>query len=655
MRNLVAKRLIGGFHDLAMAAIALPLAFFLRVGQPPELTGTFLLVHGFFVATAVICFVAYGLNQGSWRYASIEDMLAIVQSAALATLATFVASFMLNRLEGMPRSVFPLTAGTLILLMAGPRVLFRAYKQRHNRRREAARSEGAESILIYGFCDEAANFIRAMQRQRGAKYIVRGIIDHNNRNSGRQLHQVPVIGGIEDVQKFMKDARVSRDAPTKLVVAVPNVEQALMERLVVAASEAALTVFRLPIVTDLKAYDTVEASQPLPIRLEDLLGRPHVNLDMAIVARMVRGKKVLVTGAGGSIGSELTRQLAAFSPRRLTMVDNSEFLLYSIERNISETVQQLEFSPVLCDVRDQSAISSIIRREKPDIIFHAAALKHVPLVESNVLEGIKTNAFGTRNVADAALASGCEVFVLISTDKAVNPTNVMGATKRCAETYCQNLDQASETTRFITVRFGNVLGSAGSVVPLFSSQIAKGGPVTVTHPDIERYFMTIPEAVRLVLSAAANGFDEKESRGKIFVLEMGKPVKIVNLAERMIQLSGKRPHTDIEIKFTGLRPGEKLFEEIFETSEQLAETKNKWLLVAAPRVVEAKRLAEAFSRMHAAIGSEDVIAALSAIQLIVPEFKRELAVADGDASLTLKTSTPDPIRIDKIRHRTQSV
>ncbi len=285
----------------------------------------------------------------------------------------------------------------------------------------------------------------------------------------------------------------------------------------------------------------------------DLLGRPEVRADLESVASLVNDRLVLATGAGGSIGSELCRQIAMFGPRSLTITDSSEFHLYLLDTELRERYPQLKIITRIMDVRDSKRVRSLFEELKPEVVFHAAALKHVPLVEANPLEAIKTNLLGTRNVADAALANGAQTFVMISTDKAVNPTNVMGATKRAAEAYCQALDVASETSRFKTVRFGNVLGSNGSVVPRFREQIANGGPVTVTHPHMVRFFMTIPEAVRLVLHASAHALQHLSDRGKIMVLDMGEPVRIADLAERMIQLAGFRPHEDIEIVYTGLQ------------------------------------------------------------------------------------------------------
>lgn len=332
-----------------------------------------------------------------------------------------------------------------------------------------------------------------------------------------------------------------------------------------------LKLLRLPNISALSLVDGKELITPRPVKLEDLLSRPQKELNATSLIELARNATVLVTGAGGSIGSELCRQVLALGPRRLILVDNSEFLLFTIEQELRSKANSTILSGRLCDVRDRNRITRLIDETRPDLVLHAAALKHVPMVEEQPLEGLLTNVIGTRNVADACMKNAVRSMIMVSTDKAVNPTNVMGASKRLAEMYCQSLD-LERATRFVTVRFGNVLGSAGSVVPIFERQIAEGGPVTVTHPDIERFFMTIPEAVSLILHATGHAMHDQTERGGIFVLDMGKPVKIADMAHKLIQLSGLRPNVDIKIVYTGLRSGEKLYEELFTDSEVLLET-----------------------------------------------------------------------------------
>jgi O-antigen biosynthesis protein WbqV len=360
-----------------------------------------------------------------------------------------------------------------------------------------------------------------------------------------------------------------------------------------------------------------------PIELADLLGRPEVTIDGAAVRSMIEGQCVVVTGAGGSIGSELTRQIARLKPARLAVIDACEFNLYSIDRELGERYPEIARETALLDVRDTDLVNRFIERVRPDVLFHAAALKHVPLLESHPIEAIKTNVIGTVNVAEACQRHGVPTMVTISTDKAVNPTNVMGASKRLAEAYCQGLDQAAipgAHTRFITVRFGNVLGSAGSVVPLFQRQIEAGGPVTITHAAITRFFMTIPEAVTLVMQAGAHGKGLDEERGNIYVLEMGQPVKIIDLARQMIRLSGHRPDEDIKIKIIGLRPGEKLYEEVVHSDESIMPTKTNSILKVAPRITDLRIVRQQVQELRHAAVNMDSSRVLRLIKVSVPEY-----------------------------------
>lgn len=618
-------------------ALAVPfVAYWLRLGYLPELKGALVYYYLCFVAGAIAGLPLFSLNRGSWRYASIEEISAIVKCAGFASICGAGGAILSGSMEGFPRSMLIIGFGTMILMMAGPRILYRFIKDRGHTLNLTRNRDSVDAILLYGYGDATANFIRQAIRAAENPMLPIGILDDRPQHRGRHLYDVRVLGGIADLARVVAEARAEGWSPGKLVIALPNLSPQEIGAIVDKAAEAGLKTFRLPQYSDFVAADA--ALKPEQIDIEDLLGRPHVELDLASIAGLFAGRRVLVTGAGGSIGSEICRQVAAFGPSHMALVDNGEYNLYRIDLDIRAAAPGVRFSTILCDVRDGAQVDRVVQREAPDVIFHAAALKHVPLVEHNVLEGMKTNILGTRNVADAALRHGCDAFVMISTDKAVNPTNIMGATKRFAEAYCQMLDRTSERTRFMTVRFGNVLGSAGSVVPLFSRQIAAGGPVTVTHPEIERYFMTIPEAVRLVIAASAHGLKAGADRGRIFVLEMGKPVKILDLAQRMIQLSGLRPNIDIRIEVIGLRPGEKLYEEMLEGSETLDATDNAWLHVASYRAVDAATLTGALDGIAAAVRTADEAGAIDGLKRIVPELTRP--AADSPAPPTSPPGEP---------------
>jgi FlaA1/EpsC-like NDP-sugar epimerase len=393
-----------------------------------------------------------------------------------------------------------------------------------------------------------------------------------------------------------------------------------------AAAGLGLTLARLPKLTDFKS-GVADKMEIKPVDVEDLLGRPQVPLDRDAMARLIKGRRVLVTGAGGSIGTELVRQIAALGPAALTPVDHSEYALYRIDLEAAESFPALPRESRLADVRDKGRLDQVFAEARPEVVFHAAALKHVPMVEGNVVEGIATNTIGTVNVADTCRAFDVGHMVVISTDKAVNPSSVMGASKRLAEIYCQARDiEASARgagTRFVTVRFGNVLGSTGSVVPLFQRQLAHGGPLTVTHPDMRRYFMTIREAVELVLQAAALGAGETGAGvppGNICVLDMGEPVKIIDLARQMIRLAGLEPEKDVKIEIVGLRPGEKLFEEVFHGAEPLVASPAAGILLAEPRAADADAIEAAMIQLRAACAERDQEGAMAVLHGLVPEY-----------------------------------
>ena len=627
LRNLISL----GF-DLFGAACAFVGAYLTVYGYPlvPRVPGIEEKLLGF-LAAALVAFLIFAPYRSSWRYASIPDMLTILRGAVAAVVIYTLAAFLLTRGENVPRSVPVLTLIYLVATMAGARVLYRIAQERLNGRSRRSRDDRrrAPTVLLCGLSDRAESFIRAARRSQAFSIV--GIIDDSQINLGRTIQGVRVLGDLDHLEHVLTKLGQGGRIVSELVVTEVSPSRQRLAHIVGRGNACSIKVSRIPDFTEVSALTSEQLLEPRPIELADLLERPEVNADLDGVARLVEDKVVIATGAGGSIGSELCRQIAGLQPSRLIVVDNSEFLLYRLETELRGAHPELDLVPRIVDVRDARRIADIFAEFKPELVFHAAALKHVPMVEANPLEAMKTNLLGTRNVADAALANRASTFVMISTDKAVNPTNIMGATKRAAEAYCQALDIKSEFTRFKTVRFGNVLGSNGSVVPRFQEQIAAGGPVTVTHPQIVRYFMTIPEAVRLVLHASAHASTSKTGRGKIMVLDMGKPVRIVDLAERMIQLAGFKPYIDIDIVFTGLRPGEKLFEELFDPSEVPDGRTEEGYVVASPRIIDRQLLDRTIGEIELCTGREDWVRAVELLAHIVPEYRKD-PVRRGPAS-----------------------
>ncbi len=565
------------FHDMLMAGVSLLIGLTLRLG-PASIDDYALPVLGF-MAIAGVSGHVLGLNRGVWRYTSLAEIEAVVKTSTLTVIGFALVLFMVNRLESIPRASIVASWGAMILALSGSRIM---YRQMRNRRSQH-RADRQRNVLLLGTSSNAENFLKAASERKDLAYRAVGLIDYSGRRTGLSIRGCPVLGTISDLDSVIaKLAR--RDLNPEALVLTSTVTDGTFELVADAAKRHALKLLRLPELNGLRGNQERDSIALVPQRivLEDLMPRRTVKLNQDDVSQMICGATVLVTGAGGSIGSGLCRQLLVLKPGRLILLDSSEYLLYTIDNELCQVAGATKIVSRLGNVRNRDQIRALFEEQRPDIVFHAAALKHVPLVESQPLEGLDTNALGTRNVADAALAINANAMVLISTDKAVNPTNVMGASKRMAESYCQSLDVLGRT-RFVTVRFGNVLGSAGSVVPLFEKQIRSGGPVTVTHPEIERYFMTIPEAAQLVLHATTFGIGDGGSRGRILVLDMGHPVKIVDVARKMIRLAGLQPDKDIEIKFIGLRPGEKMNEELFRSSEALIATNLQGVLSASPR------------------------------------------------------------------------
>jgi len=620
------RQIVAFLHDLIMAAAAFTIALVLRLGDDAWTSLTTTLWPSMLMFTAVCgaVFLGTGLYRGVWRYASMNDLAAIIKAVSLSLAIFLPVTFLITRLDSLPRSWLVISWFVLIFLLGAPRMLYRIFKDqgfRHLLERDRHRRV---PVLLIGAGDAAETFIREMARDRDGAFEVLGVIDEKGTRSGRNIHAVPVFGDLQDLPQVFARL-IKRDRKPQRVILTKPLDRDDVDLVLKLADQQGATVARLPRLTDFSG-GIEERLQIQPIAIEDLLGRTQTKLDRPAMQRLIEGRRVLVTGAGGSIGSELARQIAAFAPAQLTLFDNSEFNLYSIDMELGERLPDLPRAALIGDVRDRARVERLFAEAKPDLVFHAAALKHVPMVEHNPLEGLHTNVLGTRNVADACRRSAVAAMVLVSTDKAVNPPNVMGASKRLAESYCQTLDLQRQSgggdTHFVTVRFGNVLGSTGSVVPLFQRQLAGGGPLTVTDPEMTRYFMTIREAVELVLQASALGTESpREEAGSIYVLDMGEPVKIVDLARQMIRLSGLRPDREVEIRFTGLRPGEKLHEELFHGGEALMPTSHPGLRLAAPRTADAELLSRSFDELAALVDQGDSDKALRLLRQLVPEFR----------------------------------
>ncbi len=557
-----------------------------------------------------------------WRFASLADLLGVVASSIAGTVLYVIGLIAFAGIKP-PSPVYPaIHMLSLAAMLVVARVGYRMWQG------DRASAQASQSVLLIGAGEAADVFLAALAAERAPPFRAVGLLSLGQAQTGRRINGVPILGPIDEAANILARMADRDQLPDLLILTDPDLPGAVLSRLLLVAEAEGLRVARAHRPTVLDAAPSPAHLDIKPVAIEDLLNRPQRKLDRDAIARLVRGKRVLVTGAGGTIGSELVRQLSALSPAHLVLLDNGEYALWQIEQELGAP-QGCPRQTVIADIRDAERIAQVMQASRPDLVFHAAALKHVPMVEHNPTEGLLTNALGTRNVAEAARAAGASAMVLISTDKAVNPTSVMGAAKRVAEMYCQALDieaRAKGGMRCVTVRFGNVLGSTGSVVPVFQRQLAAGGPLTVTHPEMERYFMTVREAVGLVLQASVIGCDRHIDDGGIFVLDMGEPVKIVDLARQMIRLAGLRPDEDVKIEFTGLRPGEKLFEEIFHGREPPRPTDFPGLMMATPRTTDAALVAASIDDIGRLCHAGQATAALALLGRMVPEFDHN---ADG--------------------------
>jgi O-antigen biosynthesis protein WbqV len=606
-------------HDLAWAAAAMIIVLKVRYHFepkpfPPHLLGRATIS---FTAICAVVFPMFRLHRGLWRFTAANDLLRIAQAVLLANLLVLPALFIGDRLMDFPRSTPLFLTPLLIFGLGFGRVVTEVWA--HGDLVQAFRFEDRSRppAVVVGAAHTVSVYLKALRRRRGPRPRVVGVVALDERPTiGRTLQGAEILGGLNRLTPILKALKAAEGKDPQLILAERRPDRALMQAVTAAAGEAGARVV------------TVRGDggmQPHPVQAADLLDRPPRNLDPSGPRRLIAGKRVLVTGAGGTIGGELARQALAFEPERLILLDASEYNLYAIDRELTEAGAPKLWCAELGDVRDIRRLQTLFDAERPDVVLHAAALKHVPLMELNPCEAVLTNVIGAANVARAA-RDRCEALVFISTDKAVNPTNVMGATKRVAEQVVQALTR-DHAVKAAAVRFGNVLGSTGSVVPLFERQIAAGGPVTVTDPAIERYFMTVQEAASLVLQAASlppaeapPGADP--GLGQVYVLDMGEPVKIDDLARQMIRLHGLEPGRDIDIAYTGLRPGEKLYEEIFYDEETVAATPVDGVMSAVEALPSWEALGPQIEALSAAATARDEARVLRLLNQLVPEFRR---------------------------------
>ncbi len=568
-------KLIGGhkrffviFSDTVLILFSFGLAYLLRFNfaVPEVYYEKWLESVPVLILIRILCFYFVGLYSGVWRYASMNDLTKILKAITLSSFLFVTYITLRYRLVDFPRSVFVIDWFILVTFVGGSRFLYRL-----SREFCTVKGEGKRRVLIIGAGDAGEMLLREMKQNPTMTFDPVGFLDDDPEKRGRRIHNVPVMGRIDELEGV-----VSRNNIQEIVIAIPSLTGKEMRRIVDECKKTGVLCKTVPAVSDI-LNGKVHVSQIREIRIEDLLGRDHIELNKKQIMEYLCNKKVLVTGAGGSIGSELCRQILKINPKQLILFERVENELYHLEMELSESFTKGPYVSILGDILDLKRLEEVFRTYGPEVVFHAAAYKHVPMMEANPLEAIKNNIQGTRNVAETSAKWGVEKFVMISTDKAVKPISVMGASKRVAELICQGMNQ-NQRTKYVTVRFGNVLNSAGSVIPLFKQQIARGGPLTVTHPETTRYFMSIPEATQLVLQAGAMG-----SGGEIYVLDMGEPIRINDLALDMVRLMGLKIGEDIDIVYSGLRPGEKIHEELVTEEEEVESTSHeKIMLVRSP-------------------------------------------------------------------------
>ncbi|WP_298875354.1 SDR family NAD(P)-dependent oxidoreductase [uncultured Bradyrhizobium sp.] len=629
LSHLTLRNFMIALHDLLATTAALFAAFYLRFEGGNDFYDRLpllLRILPYFLAFSVVVFFIFNLTTTKWRFISLPDAMNIIRVATVLTVALLALDYIF--VSPNVRGAFFLGKVTIVLywfleisFLSALRMAYRYF--RYTRVRRHARTEDAAPTLLIGRAADAEVLLRGIESGAIKRIWPVGVLSPSNSDWGQLIRNVPVLGGIDDIGDVVADF-AKRNKPITRMVMTPSAfePEAHPESVLMRARKLGIIVNRMP---SLESGDTPRLTT---VAVEDLLLRPSEKIDYARLEALIRGKAVIVTGGGGSIGSEICERVVAFGAARILILENSEPALYAVTESLAAHGADVVIDGRIADIRDRERVMRLMAEFKPDIVFHAAALKHVPILERDWSEGVKTNIFGSINVADAALAAGAEAMVMISTDKAIEPVSMLGLTKRFAEMYCQALDHdiaaaaagAKPLTRLISVRFGNVLASNGSVVPKFKAQIEAGGPVTVTHPEMIRYFMTIREACDLVITAATHALGTQRSDVSVYVLNMGQPVRIVDLAERMIRLSGLQPGYDIEIVFTGMRPGERLNEILFASEEPTREIGIVGIMAAQPIETPLQTLRKWITALDQAIARDDRSTIRTILKDAVPEF-----------------------------------
>lgn len=595
--------------DIILINLAIFSSYYLRFDGaiPSEYKMTFIQTVGVGTFVYIAVFIFFGLYKKLWQYASIGELLSIVYANTVGT-GIIVTIIYFSAPMRVAHTVAVLLWFLTIFLIGGSRFAWRILQENvFNPRGPGSQKQ----ILIVGAGDAGVMIVREFKNRNFREGRPVGFIDDDLHKQQFELHGIPVLGTCQDIPKVVKNHNID-----EIVLAMPSASGDAIRNIVEVCEQTTAEIKIMPAVFNVLS-GTVDTKKIRKVQVEDLLGREPVKVNLEEVSGYLTGETVMVTGGGGSIGSEICRQITKFNPAKLVIVGQGENNIFDIEQELRNEYPGLNVETEILDIKDQAKVNLIFKRYKPGVVFHAAAHKHVPLMEKNPEEALKNNIVGTNNLAEAADTVGVKSFVLISTDKAVNPTSVMGATKRVAEMIIQSIDQRSET-KFVAVRFGNVLGSRGSVIPTFKKQIEKGGPVTVTHPDMVRYFMTIPEAAQLVVQAGAIA-----KGGEVFILDMGQPVKIMDLAKDLIRLSGYKPDVDIPIQITGMRPGEKLYEELLTAEEGTTATKHQRIFVAKPNAIDEEKLEKLVYaiRESGSYFTKDQV--VTYLQYVVPGFREK--------------------------------